>query len=342
MGSTILGLGACALSSVFFGTAYVPIKRFDASNGIFVQWVMSAGILCVGMVVNAFEVFPKFQPLAMVGGALWALGNVTAVPIMNILGLGMGMLIWGATNCICGWAVGRFGLFGVTAYVPALPLLNYLGLLMVIIGGFFFSQLRPSVSIPTAGETVIVEGSSRPIRGDSDEDSPLIASAVPTRLDRRTKRLTAVAVALMAGFFYGVTFVPVIYIQDHPEQFPDASKNGLAYVFSHFCGIFITATILLVLYIAYSGNNPVVNNKIVGPSLLAGCMWAIAQSSWFVANDNLSQSVTFPIISMVPGVCAAMWSVFYFKEITGHRNLRILSIAICTTLTGAVLVGLSK
>ncbi|KAK6011072.1 hypothetical protein OSTOST_23853, partial [Ostertagia ostertagi] len=116
----------------------------------------------------------------------------------------------------------------------------------------------------------------------------------------------AVAVALIAGILYGVTFVPVIYIQDHPEQ-----------------------------------NNPTVNNKIVGPSLLAGCMWAVAQSSWFVANDNLSQSVTFPIISMVPGVCAAMWSVFYFKEITGHRNLRILSIAICTTLTGAVLVGIS-
>nr|CDJ87034.1 Protein of unknown function DUF1632 domain containing protein [Haemonchus contortus] len=342
MGSTILGLGACALSSLFFGTAYVPIKRFDASNGIFVQWVMSAGILCVGMVVNAFEEFPKFQPFAMVGGALWALGNFTAVPIMNVLGLGMGMLIWGTTNCVCGWSVGRFGLFGVKAFVPAMPLLNYLGLVMVIIGGFFFSQLRPTVSTPTAEEIVIVEESSRPVRGDSDEDSPLLASTVPVGLDRRTKRLIAVMVALMAGIFYGVTFVPVIYMQDHPEQFPDASKSGLAYVFSYFCGIFITATILLVLYIAYSGNNPVVNKKITGPSLLAGCMWAIAQTSWFFANDNLSQSISFPITSMLPGVCAALWSVFYFKEITGHRNLRILTIAVCTTLTGAVLVGLSK
>ncbi|XGW16626.1 hypothetical protein V3C99_001797 [Haemonchus contortus] len=307
MGSTILGLGACALSSLFFGTAYVPIKRFDASNGIFVQWVMSAGILCVGMVVNAFEEFPKFQPFAMVGGALWALGNFTAVPIMNVLGLGMGMLIWGTTNCVCGWSVGRFGLFGVKAFVPAMPLLNYLGLVMVIIGGFFFSQLRPTVSTPTAEEIVIVEESSRPVRGDSDEDSPLLASTVPVGLDRRTKRLIAVMVALMAGIFYGVTFVPVIYMQDHPEQ-----------------------------------NNPVVNNKITGPSLLAGCMWAIAQTSWFFANDNLSQSISFPITSMLPGVCAALWSVFYFKEITGHRNLRILTIAVCTTLTGAVLVGLSK
>ncbi|VDO81550.1 unnamed protein product [Heligmosomoides polygyrus] len=195
----------------------------------------------------------------MLGGVFWALGNVTAIPIMNVLGLGMGMLIWGVTNCVTGWAVGR-----------------------------------------------------------------------------------AVAVSLIAGVFYGITFVPVIYIQDHPDQFPGASKDGLAYVFSHYCGIFVTATALLVLYIIFSGNNPIVNNKIIGPSLITGCMWAVAQTSWFIANDNLSQSVTFPIISMVPGVCGAMWSVFYFKEITGHRNLRVLTVAILTTLAGAVLVGISK
>ncbi|VDK77623.1 unnamed protein product [Cylicostephanus goldi] len=76
--------------------------------------------------------------------------------------------------------------------------------------------------------------------------------------------------------------------------------------------------------------------------MIAGAMWAIAQTSWFVANDKLSQAVTFPIISMVPGVCAAMWSIFYFKEITGRRNVNILMVAITTTLIGAFLVGISK
>ncbi|KAK5964835.1 hypothetical protein GCK32_004075 [Trichostrongylus colubriformis] len=395
MSSIAVGLGACALSSLFFGSAYVPIKRFDASNGeffsrspllscyftrIFVQWVMATGILCVGMAVNAFEEFPKFQPLAMLGGVFWALGrfisdrNVTAVPIMNALGLGMGMLIWGATNCICGWAVGRFGLFGVHATVPSLPLLNYLGLLMVIIGGVFFSQIRPTPSIPNTVET---EERSSPVRGYSEEDSPLLDSASSIGVDRRRKRFIAVGVALLAGFFYGVTFVPVLYIQDHPKQvylcssdfnhiyhlcfkFPDASRNGLAYVFSHYCGIFLTATLLLVLYIAYSGveqphreqqdRRPEFAGRMhVGycPELLevvfcSAAVSRLANCFRFVANDSLSQSVTFPIISMVPGVCAAMWSVFYFKEIRGYRNQRILCIAICTTLIGAVLVGVSK
>ncbi len=39
------------------------------------QWVMSAAILAVGMVVNAFEGFPPFQPLAMLGGMFWAIGS---------------------------------------------------------------------------------------------------------------------------------------------------------------------------------------------------------------------------------------------------------------------------
>ncbi|KAK6055821.1 hypothetical protein COOONC_06674 [Cooperia oncophora] len=215
---------------------------------------------------------------------------------------------------------------------------------MVILGGVFFSQLRPSVTLPTNAEVAVVEERSTPVRRNSDEDSPLLESsaALSIGISRRAKRLMAVAVALVAGIFYGTTFVPVIYIQDHPEMFPDATKNGLAYVFAYYCGIFFTATFLLVLYIAFSGNNPIANSKIIGPSFLAGCMWAIAQSFWFVANDNLSQPIAFPIISMVPGVCAAMWSVFYFREITGHRNLRILFIAIGTTLVGAVLVGISK
>ncbi|KAL6727511.1 hypothetical protein Aduo_009381 [Ancylostoma duodenale] len=341
MSSALIGLAACGLSSVFFGSAFVPVKKFDAGNGVFVQWVMSTAILCVGLAIQAIEGFPKFQPLAMLGGVFWALGNVTAIPIMSVLGLGMGMLIWGATNCITGWAVGRYGLFGVKATVPAWPVLNYFGLLMVIVGGFCFSQIRPSVRTPSHLEVPTEE---RVISHDDspEEASPLISPTPSVGISRQTKRILAIFTALAAGVFYGVTFVPVIYIQDHPEKFPGASKDGLDYVFSHYCGIFLTATMVLVCYIIYTGNNPVVNSHIIGPSMMAGCMWSVAQSSWFVANDNLSQSVTFPIISMVPGVCAAMWSVFYFKEITGKRNLNILLVAIATTLAGAFLVGVSK
>ena len=54
------------------------------------------------------------------------------------------------------------------------------------------------------------------------------------------------------------------------------------YIFSHFTGIFATATDILVGYIIYTKNEPYVNPRIVGPGLLAGTMWGVAQSSWFV------------------------------------------------------------
>ncbi|VDM58836.1 unnamed protein product [Angiostrongylus costaricensis] len=253
------------------------------------------------MAVYALESFPLFQPLAMLGGSLWALvhdyleGNATAVPIMNVLGLGMGMLIWGVTNCVTGWAVGRFGLFGINASIPTSPLLNYFGLLLVIIGCVFFSQMRPTAFVVTNEDNFGFEESG--LDRDDPENSPLLNQDEPVTVGRNDKRILAIFVALVAGIFYGVTFVP---------------------------------------------NRPVVNSRIIGPSLMAGFMWGIAQSSWFVANDNLSQSVTFPIITTMPGVGAAIWSAFYFREITGKRNLRVLTGATLITITGAILVGVSK
>lgn len=62
----------------------------------------------------------------------------------------------------------------------------------------------------------------------------------------------------------------------------------------------------------------------------------------FYANDKTSLAITFPINSMLPGVCGSLWSVFYFKEIKGRRNLKILIFAILITVTGVIIVGISS
>ncbi|VDM51234.1 unnamed protein product, partial [Toxocara canis] len=75
-GDTLQGLAACAVSSLFFGSMFVPLKTQDAGDGLFTQWVMGAAIFVIGMIVNAYEGFPTFHPLAMLGGALWATGSM--------------------------------------------------------------------------------------------------------------------------------------------------------------------------------------------------------------------------------------------------------------------------
>lgn len=44
-------------------------------------------------------------------------------------------------------------------------------------------------------------------------------------------------------------------------------------------------------------NQPVVYPKAILPGLISGLMWAIAQTCWFIANENLEMVVAFPLIS---------------------------------------------
>lgn len=147
--------------------------------------------------------------------------------------------------------------------------------------------------------------------------------------------------AVFAGCCYGSTFTPVVYIQDNPERFDRPPKAAVDYVFPHFTGIYMVSTAAFLVYAAFRRNRPFVDPRICLAAFWGGLLWAAAMFAWFVANDRLSQAVTYPINGMVPGVVATGYSVFYFKEISGRRNFQFLSIAILITLTGALIVGLS-
>lgn len=54
-------------------------------------------------------------------------------------------------------------------------------------------------------------------------------------------------------------------------------------------------------------------------------MWAIAQAGFFIANGSLSPAVAFPIATSMPGVIAAILSVFVFREVKVLMNQHSLS-----------------
>ncbi|KAI1729269.1 transmembrane family of transporters domain-containing protein [Ditylenchus destructor] len=330
--SVLLGLAACALSSVCFGSMYVAVRKFEAGDGIFVQWVLS--------------------PIPTIGNARW---TSLVFRELNCFADYQNSWPWNGNfdfvNCVVGWAAGRFGLFGIKASVPSSPTVNYIGLCFVIIGGALFSIVRPSVkkesekNIHDLNSPVVENNERSSLMGDAAADETVDRTpALPqsNALGAYKLRITAICLSIFAGICYGLTFVPVIYIQDNPEYFVNPPKDAVYYAFSHFSGIYITSTAVLLVYLFYTKNSPFVNGKIILPSFLAGLLWAIAQLAWFLANDLLSQAITFPINAMMPGVCAALWSVFYFKEIKGAKNLRLLVAAVLITVTGAALVGISK
>jgi len=49
------------------------------------------------------------------------IGNITVVPVLKTIGLGLGVAVWSCISMLWGWATGTFGLFGLkTNDIPVL------------------------------------------------------------------------------------------------------------------------------------------------------------------------------------------------------------------------------
>ena len=101
----------------------------------------------------------------MLGGAVWCLGNVLCVPIIQRISLGLGLLVWGSTALFTGWITGYFGLFGLNEDRPHDLGLNLVGL------GFASASLLASLMVkPETGGTKEQE-KGPPLTGDSNLDA---------------------------------------------------------------------------------------------------------------------------------------------------------------------------
>ena len=101
---------ACAFGSVaFFGTNYLPVKKYDVGDGFFFQWCLCLGIWLVGVCIDLIHPYssapPPFQPLAMLGGAIWCTGQLAVIPIVQTIGIAKGLIIWGEPHDTSSWEV---------------------------------------------------------------------------------------------------------------------------------------------------------------------------------------------------------------------------------------------
>ena len=71
------------------------------------------------------------------------------------------------------------------------------------------------------------------------------------------------------------------------------------YIFAYYCGILASSTVYMLIYSAAMKNKPRIYPEIVLPSFVSGVMWAVASVGWFIANDALTQPISFPIITSV-------------------------------------------
>ena len=161
----LLGFGALLISCAAFGFMFAPLKKMDAKDGVFTQWVQCAVVFMAGFVINIARGLPPFNLVASIGGFLYATGNVASVPIIGEMGIGLGMLLWGSVQIIVGWGVAHFGLFGTKAQSVKLPLLNYLGVLLTLLSGIMF------VSVYSQGDNA---GEEKQKKGGDKKASPSV------------------------------------------------------------------------------------------------------------------------------------------------------------------------
>jgi hypothetical protein len=68
--SPIAGFGCLLLTSLFWGSLFLPVKQYDVGDGVFFQFIPSCALLIMGFIVNFARDFPTYHPLSVVGGVL--------------------------------------------------------------------------------------------------------------------------------------------------------------------------------------------------------------------------------------------------------------------------------
>ncbi|CAJ0917436.1 unnamed protein product, partial [Mesorhabditis belari] len=309
------GLLCCVVAAIGFGSVFVPMRRHPMGDGFFAQL-----FLCLGSFLIVFPVGlwypPVIYPEAMIGAFLWCFGNSVCVMLMNRVGMAQGMLLWNTTSCLMGWATSRFGFFGVIPQLPQSFTLNYIGVALLITGATCYLFIKSTLS-SSSSSTKELEKQDKQV----DPESVHVSSI---------ERTIAMGCCVVIGLLFGSFYTPIAYLQSKVDEgYP---STGLDYIFSFFIGVVVTSFLIFIVYCYVKKGKPECDPNIALPAFYGGLMFGASMCFFLVANEKLSPTVAYPIVAMLPGFVVSLWSVIYFKEITGKRNLTLLGVAYALTL----------
>eukprot|EP01120_Amphizonella_sp_Union-15-10_P004194 TRINITY_DN14828_c0_g1_i1.p1 TRINITY_DN14828_c0_g1~~TRINITY_DN14828_c0_g1_i1.p1 ORF type:complete len:341 (-),score=29.99 TRINITY_DN14828_c0_g1_i1:33-1055(-) len=335
--STVFGFIALLFTCFAFGSNFVPVKRFETGDGVFFQWLMCCGIWCSGFVIYAIRSLPPFEALPMLGGFLWCTGNMLITPMISLIGLSMALLLLGMANLIMGWCSGHFGFFGLKPNVVPNPALNYAGLALSLVSTVLIVFIKPTVE--KVKDAVMIPDSEQALSLSYPKplDQPFVERAIADRLSPLQRHVLGCVLSLICGSLFGISFDPPQWLADHNDH----PVESIDYAFSFYTGIFLTSSMYMMIYSLVNKNKPALYPQLVFPGFVAGVLWAIGEGCFFLASNVLSFVVTFPIVSMGPGLVGIFWGVFVFREIRGLKNYMILVVVLFITAGAVVCIAFS-
>ncbi|CAI5722351.1 unnamed protein product [Peronospora destructor] len=407
----VLGYTAAIVAVFFFGTCYVPAKTYATYDGIIFQWFMCSGILMVGiawgLLSNNWSQYSHSGmytfPEGLLGGSLFAIANLLIPTVVNTLGLGVGFMLWNATNITLGYCVSRLGLFGIAPTIPSMPWISLLGIAFMLASIAVYGTIKPTLKAAKKAKKskILDDGngqesdpkvhwesldSANSLNSSVGESSPLLPQFSPDAIladvllvrreslhealmhpelpnfgpymmpnilgerveltnagAEKTRKAFGMAIALLVGAFLSCCLVPFVNWKGscHPSD-PAVSSpivetcNPLNFVFSQCLGIYLTSTIIFLLYSLFhrfvlKRSMP---RSVMRPAYICGVLWGIGLCGQLYAIGALGFDQIFPICSIGPAMVSMLWSAGYFKEIQGKKNLYTLALGTVLVLVG--------
>jgi len=342
----VIGYIGAIVASLFFGSNYVPTKNYPQGDGFTFVWVFSSGVLTVGILSMFIAGKAIFVYTGLIGGTFWAMGNLCVIPIIKFIGLGLGLLLWGSASLITGFLMGKTGFLGLPKDDVSNPAMNWAGFLLVVSAMAIFFFIKPTLEEKNTEKLPLlqkdtskysIQDGATPLPVDSEQKSIFDGVNVPEHL----KLPLGISLAIFSGILYGVNMIPMsLWVKKQTEENGHA-PGPLDFVFSHFVGIYIFSTAVFLIYCVIQ-RKPIVFPESIIPSYISGAMWGIAQCGLMSATQILGYTIGFPIGSAGPLIVSSLWSVLYFREIRGLRNLLFLGASFALLGTGIVLLPLSQ
>lgn len=206
-------------------------------------------------IVSTRNTCPQFEPLAAVGGVIWCTSNLLLVPLVDSIGVGMTMMLWGMSEMMAGWATARFGMFHLNAESVTVPWMNYCGIVLAFASLLLVMLVKPDVTEHSSAKGGPAPA-AQPLNGSGESGyHELRASPAPCdqletkwtdRLSPLQRRWFGICGSLLAGALSGSTFVAPQYVVDQTTKyvgplidapFPGASTQPVVFpLHRHFCG----------------------------------------------------------------------------------------------------------
>ena len=131
-----------------------------------------------------------------------------AVAVIQCIGMGMGLLVWGASNLLTGWASGHFGLFGLAVEEVANDTLNIVGVCLALLSMCTMFFVRPDTGDSSeqedADKITSMEGL---LQSSSEEEFQVDNTSFVDHLSPVQKTNLGFSMAVVAGIFFGAQFL---------------------------------------------------------------------------------------------------------------------------------------